>query len=563
MLASLCVVSFGSTAGAAETKTATYSYNFRNYDAYDYMVGTKTAHRVLSYGGTSDYSDGTTTKDFWNNSSGPTPYGMIVGGSSDFFKDTGYNHYNGKMVVRGTYGDDVTYYNATGAAKAVTVKEGYTYNVTIKFVPLNLTDKYKAIKVAIGLIQDNEAQYSRAIGTDYPNNGVYYAHTTLRGYAQWEMKEAKNVYRYDESLIGNYVGVESPEHLVEQGINHEWPVYENGISLQTEPEFVMKNLSNMTQTLTCTYKYGETDFIEGAPQEGDLGAQFGILVGAQGASVGSYNDPYFAQILVTDMTIEVIAPAGSTDFNDGDKFHSGDEIAQASFATGEVIDIVNGKVTVPDGADGYIDPATGLAVFPGQKVAAVHGAQFTKLGTPGLVTTPGISIREPGWGRPAYGKPGYGDPDAPDVYYDTLGIRFKGTIKLPTAANVTAGGGDIGFFIIPAVEGAGVKAGWFQLQRNADGSFSGKNCDKLLVIPVDPSNTYDGATATNGANATYQVALTGLNSDVYKDMKFFVGMYYTTKGPTEAKPNQATTFTYKYIGCYSYTDCLEALAAAQ
>jgi len=533
LLACTCAVSFSSTAGAAETKTATYTYNFRNYDAYDYMVGTKTGHRVLSYGGTTDYNNDGTTKDFWNNSSGPTSYGMIVGGTTDFFKDTGYNHVNGKMVARGTYGDDVTYYDATDTAKAVKVKEGYTYNVTVKFVPLNLTDKYKAIKVAIGLIQDNEAQYSRAIGTDYPNVGVYYAHTSLRGYAVWEMNDAKNVYRYSKDLIGDYVGEETPEHLAEQGITDKWPVYENGISFETEPDFVMNKFNNCVQTLTCTYKYGETDFINDAVQEGDLGAQFGILVGSQGASVGTYTSPYLSQIVVTDMTIEVIAPADSTDFNDGDKFHNGEEIAQATFATGEVVDIVDGMVTIPDGAVGYIDPATSLAVFPGQKVAAVHGANFTKLATPGAVTNPALSIREA------------------DSLYQGIGIRFKGTVKLPSATQVNNGGGDVGFFLIPAVEGAGVKAGWFQLKRDADGKIVGKNCDKLLVVPVDKNATYDGATAVANANATYQLALTGLNGDVYQNVKFFVGMYTTTNG--------TTGFTYKYIGCYSYNDIYEAL----
>ena len=544
MLASICAISFGSTASAAETKTATYTYNFRNYDAYDYQLGTVNGHRVLSYGGSKDSDTTGKTKDFWNNSSGPTPYGMIVGGTGDFFADTNYNHVNGKMVVRGTYGDDVTYYNSKKNAKAITVKEGYTYNVTIKFVPLNLTDMNRAIKVAIGLVQDSEASMSRAIGTNYPGTGVYYADQSLRGYAEWEMTEAKNVYRYSDALIGAYVGEETPEHLAtSQGITDKWPIYENGLSLQTEPKFVMDKFNSMVQTLTCTYKYGETDLIGGEVVTGDLGAQFGILVGSQGASVGTYSNPYFSQIVVTDMTIEVIAPADSNDFNDGDKFHNGDEIAQAFFPNNEVINIVNGKVTIPDGADGYIDPATGLAVYPGQQVAAVHGANFTKLAVPGAITTPALSI------RPA------------DDVYQGIGLRFKGTIKLPTAANITAGGGDIGFFIIPAVEGAGVKAGWFQLQRDADGNIVGKNCDKLLVVPVNKDMTYDGAAATAGQNATYQLALTGLNGDVYQNVKFFVGMYYTTKGPTAAKPTQATSFTYKYIGCYSYNDVAAALAA--
>jgi len=533
MLASLCAISFGSTASAAETKTATYTYNFRNYDAYDYQLGTANGHRVLSYGGSKDSDTTGKTKDFWNNSSGPTPYGMIVGGTGDFFADTSYNHVNGKMVVRGTYGDDVAYYNPKKNAKAITVKEGYTYNVTIKFVPLNLTDMNKAIKVAIGLVQDSEASMSRAIGTNYPNVGVYYAHQSLRGYAEWEMDVANNVYRYDESLIGNKVGDVTPENLANQNITKQWPVYENGLSLQTEPEFVMKDFNNKVQTLTCTYKYGETDLIGGETVTGDLGAQFGILVGSQGASVGTYSNPYFSQIVVTDMTIEVIAPADSNDFNDGDKFHNGEEIAQATFATGEVVDIVDGKVTIPDGAVGYIDPATSLAVFPGQKVAAVHGANFTKLATPGAVTNPALSIREA------------------DSLYQGIGIRFKGTVKLPSATQVNNGGGDVGFFLIPAVEGAGVKAGWFQLKRDADGKIVGKNCDKLLVVPVDKNATYDGATAVANANATYQLALTGLNGDVYQNVKFFVGMYTTTNG--------TTGFTYKYIGCYSYNDIYEAL----
>jgi len=541
MLVSLCVVSFGSTAGAAETKTATYSYNFRNYDAYDYMVGTKTSHRVLSYGGTDDYNDKDTTRDFWNNSSGPTPYGMIVGGVTDFFKDTGYNHFNGKMVVRGTYGDDVDYYDAADTAKAVKIKQGYTYNVTIKFVPLNLTHQDKAIKVAIGLVQDNEAQYTRAIGTNYPTAGVYYMDKTPRYYAEWEMDVAKNVYRYSDDLIGAYVGDETPENLASQGIDETWPVHENGLSLTTEPDFVMNKFNNCVQTLTCTYKYGETDFINDAVQEGDLGASFCVMVGSQGASVGSYNTPYLSQIVVTDMTIEVIAPADSTDFNDGDKFHSGEEIAQATFATGEVVDIVDGMVTIPDGADAYVDPATDLAVYPGQKVNAVHGANFKKLTTPVLATGAAWSYREAGI-------------DPTENKMRGSGIRFKGTIKLPSNAHVNAGGGDVGFMIIPAVEGAGVRANWFQLKRDNNGNIVGKFCDKLLVVPVDKNMTYDGAAPVNNANATYQIALTSINewSESDKNIKFFVGMYTTT--------NSTTGFTYRYIGCYSYNDVYTALS---
>ena len=542
MLSSICAISFGSTASAAETKTATYTYNFRNYDAYDYQLGTVNGHRVLSYGGSKDSDTTGNSKDFWNNSSGPTPYGMIVGGTGDFFADTNYNHVNGKMVVRGTYGDDVTYYNPKKNAKAITVKEGYTYNVTIKFVPLNLTDKYKAIKVAIGLVQDTEASMSRAIGTDYPNVGVYYAHTSLRGYAVWEMNEAKNVYRYSKDLIGNYIGDETPDHLAEQGITNKWPVYENGISFETEPDFVMDNFNNCVQTLTCTYKYGETDLIGGEAVPGDLGAQFGILVGSQGASVGTYTSPYLSQIVVTDMTIEVIAPADSNDFNDGDKFHNGADPV-AMFNTGETVKIVDGKVAVPDGAVGYINPATDFAVFPGQSVDAVSGAKFDKLGVPGLVTDPALSIRD------ADGEHG-------------IGIRFRGTVKLPSATNVKNGGGDVGFFIIPAVDGV-VKDKWYQLDRNADGEIVGKYCDKLLVVPIDKTMTYDGAAAVDNKNATYQLALTSLGSDAVRDVKFFVGMYTTTKGPTASKPTQATTFTYKYIGCYSYSDIKSALAAQQ
>ena len=555
MLASICAISFGSTANAAETKTATYTYNFRNYDAYDYQLGTVNGHRVLSYGGSKDSDTTGNTKDFWNNSSGPTPYGMIVGGTGDFFADTLYNHVNGKMVVRGTYGDDVTYYNPTKNAKAITVKEGYTYNVTIKFVPLNLTDMYKSIKVAIGLIQDTEASMSRAIGTNYPNVGVYYANSTLRGYAEWEMTEAKNVYRYSDSLIGNKVGEETPENLKSQGITDKWPVYENGLSLTTEPDFVINNFNSCVQTLTCTYKYGETDLINVMgtdPETGepivvdrkvvteDLGAQFGILVGSQGASVGTYTSPYLSQIVVTDMTIEVIAPADSNDFNDGDKFHNGADPV-AMFNTGETIKIVDGKVAVPNSADGYINPATNFAVFPGQNVDAVSGAKFDKLGVPGAVTDPGWSVR--------------------DTERD-FGIRFKGTVKLPTATNVKNGGGDVGFFIIPAVDGV-VKDKWYQLDRNADGEIVGKYCDKLLVVPIDKTMTYDGAAAVDNKNATYQLAIIGLNHEKYNNEKFFVGMYTTTKGPTASKPDQATTFTYKYIGCYSYSDVKAALAAQQ
>ncbi|MBR3961146.1 MAG: hypothetical protein IKK13_02905 [Clostridia bacterium] len=142
------------------------------------------------------------------------------------------------------------------------------------------------------------------------------------------------------------------------------------------------------------------------------------------------------------------------------------------------------------------------------------------------------------------------------------GIRFKGTIKLPTTTQVDNGGGEIGFVIIPAVEGAGVKANWFQVQRDSNGNFVGKFCDKLLVVPVDKNMTYDGAAATDGSNATYQIAITSINewSESDKDIKFFVAMYYTSKGPTEAKPDQATNFTYKYIGCYSYNDVCTALS---
>ena len=299
----------GTVVYPANGKTATYTYNFRNYDAYDYKVGTENAFRVLGYGGTTDFTnpETTTSLDFWNNSSGTTPYGMIVGGSTDFFKDTGYTDAHGKLDIRGNNGGDaLNFYGGNG----VVVKEGYVYEVSIKFVPLNLTQMYKATKVAIALVQDTENVEARPIGTDYPAKGVYYAHLSLRGKAEWLMTEKSNVYRYDESLQGKKIGTD----------DFGYPVYENGIYLPTDPEIGWFDMCE--QTLTATYQFGATDGIGGKVIAEDLGAHFGILVGSQGATI-SDAERYLSQICVTEVSIKVTAPADSTDFEDGAVFQNG------------------------------------------------------------------------------------------------------------------------------------------------------------------------------------------------------------------------------------------------
>jgi len=293
-----------------ETKTATYVYNFRDYDAYDYMLGTENGFRVLGYGGTTDFTtgeEGSTVLDFWNNSSGPTPYGMIVGGSTDFFKDTGYYDGHGKLDIRGNNGGDpLNFYGGNG----VVVKEGYIYEVSVTFVPLNLTNMNRPPKVAIALINDNESTGCRPIGTNFPNVGVYYANLHLRGRAEWPMTEKSNVYRYDKSLQGAYI----------KDDDFGYPVYENGIYLPEDPDVQWWDLCE--QTLTATYQYGTTDILNGTVNTGDLGSHFGIMVGSQGAGLAE-SKRYLSQICVSDVTIKVTAPADVAEFEDGAVFYNG------------------------------------------------------------------------------------------------------------------------------------------------------------------------------------------------------------------------------------------------
>ena len=279
------------------------------------MLGTENGFRVLGYGGsTNPITDNTTVKDFWTNSSGPTKYGMIVGGSTDFFIDTNYVDAAGKLSIRGNNGGDaLNYFGGNG----IVVKEGYTYEITVKFVPLSLNHKNKPVKVAIALVQDSETAGARPIGTKFPphgNIGIYYADRTLRGASEWPTDVPNNVYRYSKDLIGKYVGDEE-----ESG----YPVYENGIYLPEDPE--IEWFEYCEQTLTATYKYGETDlgYKTGEVNTMDLGAHFGIMVGGQGATVDGSGTHYFSQICVSDVTIKVTAPAELAEFEDGAVFHNG------------------------------------------------------------------------------------------------------------------------------------------------------------------------------------------------------------------------------------------------
>lgn len=508
LLASLCAVSFGPSVSAAETKTATYTYNFRNYSAFDYQPGSENAHRILGYGGPTDFtSSKTTSLDFWNNSSGPTAYGMLVGGACDFFADTNYSGVNGKLSVRGNNGgDDLEHYGGKG----VVVKEGYTYEVSVSFVPLNLTNALKAIKVGIALIQDTDTTESRAIGTKFPpygEDGIYYGHLTPRAATEWTCDEACNVYRYSTDLIGDFLGNDVPEGY--EGTDVYYPMYSNGMSLDTEPDHIMKNFAACKQTLTATYTYGETDLIDGKVVENDLGAHFGVVVGSQGASVGTETNLLLAQIVVTDFSVKVTAPADSTDFEDGDVFHNGEEIAMASFGSTDV-EIVDGYATAPAAPEGfnYWSSPSNELVFAGDRVAAAHGDVFTARKPPNIATDPCFSYRTDG----------------------TIGIRARGTVKLPTQKQIDGGGG-AGFVLVPLAADPAATT-WF-----STGEY------RLLVPIEDLTQTYDGSSGAGGTDATYQVCLTGLPENL-KGEKFLIAMYIKTRANSGYK--------YYYIGCESF-----------
>jgi len=486
------------------TKTATYIYDFKNYDAYDYKPGTENAHRVLGYGGTTDFTDPETTAslDFWNNSSGPTPYGMIVGGSTDFFKDTGYTDAHGKLDIRGQNGGDpLNFYGGNG----VVVKEGYVYEVSVTFVPLNLTEMYKAAKVAIALVQDSETVSARPIGTNYPAKGIYYGHTTLRGRAEWMMTEKSNVYRYSKELQGDYV----------KDDDFGYPVYENGIYLPEDPDIKWFELCE--QTLTATYQYGETDFINGSAVGADLGAHFGILVGSQGASI-SETQRYLSQICVTNVTIKVTAPEDSTDFNDGDVFKNGGSagcqhdydddndpicnncgyVRDLSVTFGDTkVDVVNGKVKVP-ATSGYFTDSNGKFYFPGETVYTYPGVVFDAAPI-NVAADNAFSVRTK----------------------DYAGLRARGALS----ANVVEAASEIGFVICPKIA-PDLKADWYESSAYT------------YRQPVNKSAVYGSAQEVNGYQ--YQVCLWDIN-DV-KSEDFLFAIYAVVDGVT----------TYTYIGCQSY-----------
>lgn len=240
-----------------------YTYDFRNYTAYDYPEMTANGHRVISYGGSQDFDNGT-TKYWWDKSSGITAYGALVGGSTIVNTTYGYDSRFGKLTIRGDQGVDA---NAYGG-KVVKIERGYTYTVTATYVPISMTAYANPVNVAIGITMDDITTYTRAIGT----KNTHYANAVARG-GQFVTYQP-NVVRYSQAAVDQF----GNGTLLTDAIVSAVPA----------------------QTVSATYSYNGT-------YTADLGSYFSVMVGTGGSDVNltSYSSYKLSQILVTDVTITV------------------------------------------------------------------------------------------------------------------------------------------------------------------------------------------------------------------------------------------------------------------
>ncbi len=246
--------------GSNDTPQAKYTYNFRNYTAYDYDEGGANGHRTLSYSGSQDFNG--VSKYWWDKSSGISAYGALVGGSSVVNTGYGYSGNFGKISVRGDQGTAPTNYGG----QAMTVKEGYTYTVTATYVPISMTGWYDTVDVGICLIVDDAVCSSRAL-----NKVIHYSGDVARG-GQF-VTNPSNVVRYSQEAV---------------------TASDTGGTALTEA--IATAVSAKTTSVTYTYDGSNST---------DLGAHFGLMVGTGSAKLNcsADGDWKLSQVLVTDFEI--------------------------------------------------------------------------------------------------------------------------------------------------------------------------------------------------------------------------------------------------------------------
>ncbi len=319
MLASLCAISFGTTASAAEATT--YTYDFRNYTAYDYDEGGTNGHRTLSYAGAQDFNG--TSKYWWDRSSGVTAYGALVGGAAVLNTGYGYSGNYGKISVRGDKGTALNNYGG----QAMTVKEGYTYTVTATYVPISMTGYNNTVDVGICLIADDAVCSSRAL-----NKVSHYSGDVARPHQH--VSTIANVVRANQDGI-DAIG--------------------SGVLLT---EAIATAVSAKTISVTYTYDGSNST---------DLGAHFGFMVGTAGAKLNcsADGDWKLSQVLVTDFVVTETA------------------LPTANFGDESVV-VTDGKATAPalpaaeeGSVAAYWTTANGGVYFANEKVDATEGAEFT------------------------------------------------------------------------------------------------------------------------------------------------------------------------------------------
>lgn len=237
----------------------TYTYDFRNYTDYNY---TTAPHQAISYATKDDGIDDTITPAWWGNSSGNTPYGVLVAGGTAF--GSGYREYHNKMTIRGSQGVEADYYGG----KVIKVREGYTYKVTVDFVPLDLQNFSKNVLVTIGLTKDTATAETKKLAT----GGSYQGHQTARGISINEY----NVFRSTQSQIDYFTASGS----------------QGGVLVSSHYTSNTDKYTAQAKTLTVNYK----------ATSADAGSIFSIMVGSKGGSTTT-GTRYISQILVTGVTI--------------------------------------------------------------------------------------------------------------------------------------------------------------------------------------------------------------------------------------------------------------------
>ena len=247
--------------GGYDTPVSTiYSYDFKNYTAYDFPEMGSNTHYTMSYAGSTDLNG--TSPYWWDNSSGITKYGALVGGSGVVDSGYGYHSSYDKLTLRGEYGTDANYYGG----KVIKIQEGYTYIVSASYVPLSMTGWSNPVKVAVGITKDIAITESRAIGTV----NTHYSNDVARG-GQFVTYQP-NVIRYSSDAV-DAVGSGT---VLNANIAHAVP----------------------ERTVTATYTYNGSN-------TADLGSYFSIMVGTGGSTL-SASGWKLSQVLITNVTITVI-----------------------------------------------------------------------------------------------------------------------------------------------------------------------------------------------------------------------------------------------------------------